>query len=96
MLPLLHKLYAEQKNKQWEVISVSIDTDKLSWLDELRKHNFSWFDCSELKGWNSNIAIDYNIYATPTMFLLDKDRKIVPKPLTIRELTEDLKKINLL
>ena len=96
MFPSLSKLYEEQKSKRWEVLAVSIDSDREAWLDELRKNDFKWINTSEVKGWNSKIANDYNIYATPTMFLLDKDRKIIAKPLTVRELVEDLKKIKLL
>lgn len=95
MLPALYKLYEDQDPEKWEVLAVSIDNDKSAWLDELRLHDFKWYNGSELKGWNSNIANDYNIYATPTMFLLDKNRKIIAKPLTVSELKEDLKKINL-
>ncbi|MCD4680851.1 MAG: redoxin domain-containing protein [Bacteroidales bacterium] len=96
MFPSLNKLYEEQKIKRWEVLSVSIDSDRAAWLNELSQHHFKWINASEVKGWNSNIANDYNIYATPTMFLLDKNREIIAKPLTVRELTEDLKKIKLL
>jgi len=96
MFPALNKLYEGQQTKKWEVLAVSIDSDKAAWFGEMRQHNLKWLQASELKGWNSNIANDYNIYATPTMFLLDKNRKILAKPLTVPELTEDLKKLKLL
>jgi hypothetical protein len=37
------------------------------------------------------VAIDYNVYATPTMFLLDKKKNIVAKPITFNELNKVLK-----
>jgi hypothetical protein len=33
-------------------------------------------------------ASNYFIYATPTMILLDKERRIISKPATIEELTK--------
>jgi hypothetical protein len=44
-----------------------------------------------MKGWESRAVMDYYIYATPTMFLLNKDRKIIGKPLTVDELKGLLK-----
>jgi hypothetical protein len=38
------------------------------------------------KGWGGRVASDYYIYATPTMISVDKERKIIAKPLTIEEL----------
>jgi len=38
----------------------------------------------------SKIARQYNLYATPTVFILDKNRKILAKPLTMRDLRRDI------
>ena len=40
---------------------------------------------SDLKGWEGKAATDYFIYATPTMFLIDNEKKIIGKPITIEE-----------
>jgi hypothetical protein len=40
----------------------------------------------DLKGWEGKAFTDYFIYATPTMFLIDKDRKVIGMPRTIEDL----------
>jgi len=39
--------------------------------------------------WDGKVAKDYNIFATPTMFLIDANRKILAKPETFEELLEN-------
>jgi len=88
LLPQVSGLYKNQKVKKIEVFAVSIDTVKSEWAGYLRENGFKWHDVSDLKGWNGKAVLDYFIYATPTMFLIDKDKKIISKPLSI----DDLKK----
>lgn len=83
-------------NDKMQVITISLDTDKEEWLTALKANNYTWLNTCELKGWDSQVAIDYNIYATPTMFLLDKKKLIVSKPITFNELKEALYKENII
>ncbi len=96
-LPEIEKLYESSlKTKQLAVMTVSIDTDEASWKQALQDHYHDWINTSSLKGWNTKAAVDYNVYATPTMFLLDKDKTILAKPITVGELKTALIKENLL
>jgi peroxiredoxin len=91
MMPQLKELYEKQKPKRWEVMTVSLDTSRNEWTSFLKEQKLNWFNGSELKGFNSISADAYNIFATPTMFLLDRDKKIVAKPISYRELEQNLK-----
>jgi len=77
VIPELHKLYKYQREKNVEVLAISLDTERSDWLDFVKSNELSWLDVSDLKGWDGKAASDYYIYATPTMFLLDKDRNII-------------------
>ncbi|MCX6245097.1 MAG: redoxin domain-containing protein [Bacteroidetes bacterium] len=96
MMPQLKELYDKQKPKRWEVMTVSIDTSRTEWATFLREQKLSWLNGSELKGFNSVSADEYNIFATPTMFLLDREKKILAKPISYRELEQALRENNLL
>jgi hypothetical protein len=48
-----------------------------------------------LKGFGGKSADDFNIYATPTMFLLDREKKILSKPISLMELEQALRDYNL-
>jgi peroxiredoxin len=88
LLPKILKLYKEQKEKKFEVLAVSIDTLRNDWLNFVEANKLNWLNVSDLKGWVGLAATDYYIYATPTMFIVDAEKKIIGLPKTI----EDLKK----
>lgn len=79
-------------NIQLITVAVSLDTDHAQWQKFVTENNLlSFLNFSELKGWKGEISKQYNVYATPTLFLLDKDKKIITKPITVEELKKDLK-----
>ncbi len=90
MIPQIKELYDNSTRKELEVLAVSLDTNKIEWAKFLVENNLKWLNASDLKGWDSQAAESYYIYATPTMFLVDKDKKIIAKPLTIEDLKQHL------
>ncbi|MGR3318533.1 MAG: thioredoxin-like domain-containing protein [Candidatus Anammoxibacter sp.] len=88
MLPKIKNMYDEYKDRGLEIVAISIDKDKNAWMKAVASGNYAWINYSDLKGWDSIPAIDYNVWATPKMYLLDRDKKIIAKPLTVDELEE--------
>ena len=88
LLPQIYELYQNEKN--FEVLAVSIDTVRTDWLNFVRTNNLNWINVSDLKGWDGQAAQDYYIYATPTMFLIDKDRKVIMMPKNSEEIKNKL------
>jgi len=84
ILPQLNEL--KKAKGDFEVVAVSLDTDKGEWKNFVEKNKLDFINVSELKSWDGTAANEYFIYATPTMFLLDKQKRIIAKPLTIGEL----------
>jgi peroxiredoxin len=95
MAPRLKELYEKQQPKKYEVMFVSIDTSFADWSSFIRDTKLKWINVSDLKGFNGKSADDYNIYATPTMFLLDREKKILAKPISLMELEQALRDYNL-
>lgn len=91
MLPKVSTVYDNQNPKRLEILAVSLDTDRKAWLDFIKQQKFSWINVCDLKGFDSPAADAYNIYATPTMFLLDKNKTIIAKPISYRELEQVLR-----
>jgi peroxiredoxin len=96
MMPKVKTLYDAQKPKRFEILSVSLDTSRTEWQNFLKAEKLNWINSSELKGFNSTSTDLYNIYATPTMFLLDREKKIIAKPISYRELEGVLRENGLL
>lgn len=70
-----------KQNKRLQVIAISLDTDKEAWENFVNDNQLqSFINYSEFQGWQSPTAKLYHVYATPTMFLLNKEKKIIAKP----------------
>jgi thiol-disulfide isomerase/thioredoxin len=91
MMPQLKDLYDKQKPKRWEVMTVSLDTSRTEWTSFIKEKKLTWLNGCELKGFNSISSDEYNIFATPTMFLLDREKKILAKPISYRELEQAMR-----
>ena len=94
MLPELKHIYDKNKQKGFQVLAISLDEDSLQLSKFIANGNYNWLNYSELKKWESPTARAYNVKATPMMFLLDKDKKIISKPETIQQLINELGLIN--
>jgi peroxiredoxin len=77
LLPRIFDLYKNQSKKEFEVIAVSIDTSRTDWINFIKGNNLNWNNVADLKGWEGQSVIDYYIYATPTMFLIDKNKRLI-------------------
>ncbi len=82
----LIEYYHQNKSKDFEVIALALDTSQKGWLSYIVTHNFDWINYCDLEGWKSKAVKDYNIVATPSMFLLDSNKRIIAKPTSINEL----------
>ena len=91
-LPEIKKLYDLQKNNKLAVVGISIDTVKAEFDKAILNGDYKWINYTDLKGWDGDIASAYYLYATPSMFLLDADKKIVAKPITLSDLMQELQK----
>jgi thiol-disulfide isomerase/thioredoxin len=88
-LPEIHKFYEKlKKNKpnELEIIAISLDTNKTDFNNTILRQKFTWINICDFKGWMSKFAEAYYIHSTPTMIILDKNRKILLKPNNIDDL----------
>ncbi|MAZ93459.1 MAG: hypothetical protein CMF58_03495 [Lentimicrobiaceae bacterium] len=78
ILPIINNYY--QKGNKSEVIAISIDDNEEVIKEWLSQNDFNWINIAELKGWHGAIIEEYGIVATPTVLVLDRDKKILAKP----------------
>jgi len=79
MLPDLKDIYKKYNKMGFEIIAIAITSDEDEWKHKIKKHNAKWIDLSDLKGAESEIILKYNVWLTPSLFLLDKNNKIVSR-----------------
>ena len=87
LIPEIKQWQKQAKINDFEIIAVSLDDSETEWKNKVfTMGTESWYNLSDLKKWDGKVATDYNIYATPTMFLIDKEMKIIAKPISFDEL----------
>lgn len=85
------KLYAFTKGiKNSKVIAFAMENNDSEW-NKMRQNFTGWHHVLGLKKWENPIARTYQIYATPTYIVLDKNKKIIAKPDTLDELQKIIK-----
>ncbi len=86
LMPQLEEWYQEAKLEGWSLLTISIDTKKEDLENLVKELKLELPILSDYKGWDSQSAVDYNIYATPTMIVVDSEKNIIGKPTGMEEL----------
>ncbi len=71
----LRELYATYNELGLEIYQVSLDADKLLWLEQTR--NIPWVCVRDEASVQSTLLATYNISELPTFFLMDKEGNII-------------------
>jgi thiol-disulfide isomerase/thioredoxin len=93
IIPDLSEIYENRGPYNLEIIAIAVDTSQKAYSKYLQEHELDWINYFNPLGWDSKPAKDYSVFATPTMFLLDKNRTILAKPMAIRELKKTLEEL---
>ena len=96
MFPEVVKLTSGFSPEALKVVTISLDTSAVAYKTFISKSGGGQLNFCDFKGWDGRIMVDFHIYATPTMFLIDRQRKIISKPLTIGDLTDALQELKLM
>jgi thiol-disulfide isomerase/thioredoxin len=83
-LPAIAKLYNNWKANGVEVVFVSLD-DKKEAFESFAK-DFPFISVCDFKKWESPIANDYYVFGTPTIYLLDQQREILLRPISVQQM----------
>ena len=80
------QLYAHlQGNKSLKLVAFAMEKDDARWK-EMKNDLPNWHHVLGLKKWENEIARTYNINAIPNYFVLDKNKKIIGKPVLLKDL----------
>jgi hypothetical protein len=103
LVPKLDSIYqAKWKQEGVKIYGVMVDGGRETWIKYIRDHNLKdWIHVYETQERRDEIVASnqpgykqlYDVYQTPTLFLLDKDKHIIAKKLTYQQFDEviDLK-----
>ena len=89
-IPQLHK-FLQDKN-EIKVVAFSLERNDFGWKN-MKATLPNWHHVLGLNKWENKIARTYNINATPTYFVLDKNKKIIAKPEEFIDVKEFVNKL---
>jgi uncharacterized pyridoxamine 5'-phosphate oxidase family protein len=90
--PVLSEIYNKYKNRGFEIFMVSVDNDRVAWMDAIANDNLSCINVGDMKG-SFQAVTNYNIQELPFNYLLDKEGNIIAKNLTGPALNQTISKI---
>ena len=92
--PTIVKLYEKYKDKDFTILSVSLDQDLINWRGAIKIDGLKWPNhVSDLKGWGSEVISSYNFDEIPHTVLVNKEGKIIGQDLRGIELEQKIAEI---
>jgi len=91
--PSLKEAYGRFRDKGFEVLGVSIDKNRNSWLDAVKKHELPWPQVIDRQGDEAIALKKYAASVIPTTYLLDPNGKIIAKNLKGKALEAFLEQV---
>lgn len=89
MNPVLVEIYKKYKKKGFEIYQVSVDDNRIEWVDAIDKDHLSWINVGDMKGSLSAVH-NYNVKTIPYNYLLDAEGRVVAQNLKGPGLTRAL------
>jgi peroxiredoxin len=95
-VPLIYEVYRKYKNKGVQVFAVCGEYKYDKWVNFVTENNLDWINVWDGYDKQDNVSIGshfreyYNVYSTPQVYLLDKDKKIIGRRLNAEVLEQIL------
>jgi cytochrome oxidase Cu insertion factor (SCO1/SenC/PrrC family) len=78
--PVLSEIYQKFKSKGFEIFMVSVDNDRVAWMEAIATDNLTCINVGDMKG-SYQAAANYNVQELPFNYLLDKEGVIIGRNL---------------
>ena len=88
LLEIVDSLLQQTTEKQMTIVAVCLDTVTSTWQQHpfVKKHYPHLYNICDGKGYWGTIASTCNVYGTPTMLLLDRDKRLMKLPSSVNDL----------
>jgi peroxiredoxin len=90
--PVLTEVYKKYKNRGFEIYQVSVDDNRIEWVDAIDKDKLAWINVGDMKG-SMDALNKYNVRSIPYNYLLDAEGRVVAQNLKGPGLTRALEGI---
>lgn len=92
--PQLPPIYNKYKDKGVNVWGICTKFDTKEWREFIRKNNLNFLNISDnaTDTFLNNMRDVYDVFSTPVIYVLDKDKRIITKRIGVEQLDEYLEK----
>ncbi|MDR1792045.1 MAG: AhpC/TSA family protein [Bacteroidales bacterium] len=91
--PNMVRIYQKYHSKGFDILGVSLDRDRQSWLNAIKADGLTWTHISELNYWSTSAVQTYGFSGIPYTVLVDKQGNIIAKGLRGEELERKLAEV---
>jgi thiol-disulfide isomerase/thioredoxin len=88
--PKLKEYYEKAKNEGVEIFAVCTTNERDLWLKYIEENGITW-----INGWDperkTNYDYFYNVQSTPIVYILDRNKKIIAKNISVNDIDSFLK-----
>ncbi len=89
--PKLRDFYNTYKKEfDLEVLGVYIEADTTEWFKYIKEKELNWINAADLLG-TAQFRKYYDIYSTPVLYVLDRNKKIIAKRIDVEKIEDFLK-----
>jgi len=92
-LPNVLKTYEKYHAKGFEIVGISLDSDKTRLTSFMETKKMTWQQYFDGKGWGNKLAGKYGVTSIPATFLLDREGKIIARNMRGEALETEVAKI---
>lgn len=79
--PELVATYEKYREQGFEIVGISLDSDKSALESFTKDNNMTWPQFFDGRGWDNELAQRFKIQSVPTLWLLDREGKLIdPSP----------------
>ena len=72
-LPNVKKTYTKFHNRGFEIVGISLDSNKKKLADFVADNDMAWAQHFDGKGWKNQFAVEFGIRSIPAMWLIDRE-----------------------
>lgn len=87
--PMLYEIYTKYREKGLEIFAIYTQDNKEEWQEYLDENGFDWINAYD-PNQATYFRFYYDVYSTPVVYLLDKDKVIVAKRVSVETLDKML------
>lgn len=91
--PQLVELFQKYRNKNFTLLSVSIDEEPDRWKAAIEKDGLMWSQVIDIKGWQSEVAKTYAVQWIPTGILINPQGIILARSTEPANLEKELERV---